>query len=196
MNFLAHFYLSGNNRDLLIGNFIADAVKGSRYNEYPDEIRKGILMHRHIDHFTDTHDVVRQSKLRLRSEFRHYAPVIVDVFYDHFLAASWETYGKGELKEYAAKVYSTLEAAAEHLPDKSRYMLPFMKKNDWLSAYSNVDGIHTVLSGMSRRTPYKSGMEKAARALEADYDLYKQEFELFFPELIVASQDFVANSVN
>lgn len=193
MNFLAHFYLAGRNSDLLIGNFIADAVKGSRYNDYPEGIRMGILMHRHIDHYTDTQAVVRESKHRLWTEFQHFAPVIVDVFYDHFLAANWEKYSPQILGEFAFNVYSVLEEAEAHLPDKPRLMLPFMKKHDWLSSYAHVEGIRQVLTGMARRTSHVSGMEKASIALEQHYELYQKEFELFFPELIASSNDFINN---
>jgi len=191
MNFLAHFFLAGTSHDLLIGNFIADAVKGSKHRDYPEGIRKGILMHRFIDHYTDTHPVVTETKKRLRSEFHHYAPVISDVFYDHYLAASWEKYHSVPLHEYSQQVYAILESSAELFPDKSRYMLPFMKKHDWLGTYAHIEGIHSVLSGMAQRTPYPSGMEKASIALRADYDLYKLEFEDFFPDLVLSTQRFV-----
>ena len=85
MNYLAHLYLSGNNADLLLGNFIADHLKGAdRKRIYPEAIKRGIALHRRIDTFTDAHPVVAESKVRVREQFGKYAPVIVDVFYDHF----------------------------------------------------------------------------------------------------------------
>lgn len=191
VNFLAHFYLSGNNSDLLVGNYIADAVKGSRFNNYPPGIRKGILMHRHIDHYTDTHEIVRLSTHRLRADFRHYAPVIVDVFYDHFLAVKWNTYNNLDLRDFAIDVYEKLEAAKEFLPDKPAQMLPYMKKYDWLSSYAYIEGIHQVLNGMSRRTPYVSGMERASFALKEHYSAFEQEFDLFFPKLELSCTEFL-----
>lgn len=190
MNFLAHFYLSGNDTGLLQGNFLADAVKGKKYLDYSPEIRKGILMHRFIDHFTDTHPVTERTKKRLRPEFHHYAPVIVDVFYDHFLAAGWKNFSTVSLGEYARNVYRTLEENSEVFPEKSKYILKYMKMHDWLNAYASIEGIGVVLTGMSRRTPYVSGMERGAAALERDYEDCKKDFEEFFPLLQAAVSTF------
>ena len=126
MNFLAHFYLAGEDTGLLIGNFIADAVKGSALNAYPDEIRRGIVMHRNIDHFTDTHPVTAQSKNLLREEFNHYSGVIVDVFYDHFLAKNWAEFHAEPFTDYTQRIYSLLELHSGHFPERPKMMLPFM----------------------------------------------------------------------
>ncbi len=196
VNFLAHFYLSGQDENLLIGNFIADGVKGSRYNDYPNEIRKGILMHRFIDHYTDTHAVVRTSKQRLWNDYRHFAPVIIDVFYDHFLAANWNKYHSQGLADFAQGVYAVLEKAEEVLPAKYKSMLPYMKRYDWLNTYAHVEGIHEVLTGMSRRTAHVSGMENASKALTAHYEDFQSEFEMFFPQLQDSSAAFLRNYAN
>ena len=91
MNFLAHIYLSGDDPNIQLGNFIGDFVKGRNLVEqFGHEIAKGIELHRAIDEFTDKHPIVKLSKVRLREKYRHYAPVIVDIFYDHYLAKNWE----------------------------------------------------------------------------------------------------------
>ncbi len=91
MNFLAHIYLSGNQERVMIGNFIGDFVKGKAWEEFDSAIQRGILLHREIDRYTDDHEVVIKTKERLRPKYHHYAPVISDVFYDHFLASLWKT---------------------------------------------------------------------------------------------------------
>lgn len=191
MNFLAHFYLSGKDPGLLLGNFLADSVKGKKYLEYSAEIQEGILMHRFIDHFTDTHEVVMRTKQRLRPEFHHYAPVVADVFYDHFLAAEWKRYSDKDLGVYAAEVYARLEEHEMLFPEKSKFILKYMKQRDWLNAYASVEGIRIVLTGMSRRTPYVSHMEKGATALVKDYNEYKADFEEFFPVLEAACKKWL-----
>jgi acyl carrier protein phosphodiesterase len=92
MNFLAHIYLSGDNDLLKIGNFMADSIRGNQYLQYPDEIKKGILLHRFIDTFTDAHLIYRKSKHRLHEKYGHYSGVIMDIVYDHFLAKNWNHY--------------------------------------------------------------------------------------------------------
>lgn len=191
VNYLAHFYLSGNDTGLLLGNFIADSVKGKKYIEYPLEVQRGILMHRFIDHFTDNHPVVEQSKIRLRPEFHHYSPVIVDVFYDHFLAAEWKNYFHVTIEIYAKAIYNLLDKHEGMIPGRSKFTLKFMKQDDWLSSYATLEGIHEVLVGMSRRTPFESRMEHASLALRRDYSQYKREFEAFFPELQAACKRFI-----
>ena len=87
MNYLAHIYLSGDDdEDLMIGNYIGDCVKGRRISDYPFRIQCGLLLHREIDSFTDTHPVYLQSKRRFMPVAGHYAGVVCDVVYDHFLA--------------------------------------------------------------------------------------------------------------
>lgn len=183
MNFLAHFYLSDNDTGLLLGNFLADAVKGKKYLDFAPEIQKGILMHRFIDHFTDTHAVTEQTKVRLRPRFHHYAPVVVDVFFDHFLAKNWKNYSSIPLGDFAEKTYATLHAHSDVFPEKSKHILKYMKMHDWLSTYATVEGIGGVMYGMSRRTPFDSGMEQGAEALVEHYEAYEADFGAFFPQL-------------
>src|SRR6185312_17177742 len=92
MNFLAHLYLAGEDNELILGNFIADAVKGHAFDKYPAQVAKGILMHRSIDYFSDTHPVYLQTVHRLAPTYHKFSGVITDMFYDHFLASSWSDY--------------------------------------------------------------------------------------------------------
>ncbi len=190
MNYLAHFYLSGSHEHLILGNFIADSVKGKQMEAYSGELQKGIRMHRAIDFYTDTHPITSRSKDRLRAEFNHYSGVIVDIFYDHFLAKYWNEFSKEPLPEYSQRIYSLLEAHSEKFPEHPRYMLPFMKKHDWLMAYKDVKGIRIVLAGMAQRVKSNSKMEKATDALQKDYDLFEEDFRKFFPELILHTEEF------
>ena len=165
MNFLAHLYLSGNSEGLLIGNFIADSVKGKAYENYNQEIQKGILLHRKIDTFTDSHPIVSQSKQRLHSRYHKYSPVVVDIFYDHFLAVKWNNYSTVSLNEFAENSYRLMNTNFEILPEKVKFMLPYMIKGNWLVNYCNVEGIRKTLTGMSRRTSFNSGMETATERM-------------------------------
>ena len=190
MNYLAHFFLSGNKENLILGNFIADSVKGEQIESYPEDIRVGIKMHREIDFFTDTHAVTSRSKDLLRKEFNHYSAVILDVFYDYFLAKNWNEFSDETLEDYSERIYSLLEKNTEKFPDGPRMILPFMKKNNWLVSYSQIEGIRKVLTGMSRRTKFESKMELAADALEKNHDLFECDFREFFPQLVLHTADF------
>ncbi len=184
VNYLAHLYLSGDDTELLLGNFMADHLKGpERHQPQPVGIRKGIALHRHIDHFTDNHAVVAQSKARVREQFGKYAPVIVDVFYDHFLAARWQNYHHEPLALFSQNTYQLLQAHVHLLPQGARHMLPYMVRYDWLNGYAGIPGLQRVMEGMSRRARFASGMEKAPAYLQAHYEAFGEEFENFFPAL-------------
>ncbi|MBI3512437.1 MAG: DUF479 domain-containing protein [Bacteroidetes bacterium] len=190
MNFLAHFYLAGNKAGLLIGNFIADDVKGKKYLDYPENIQQGILMHRAIDHFTDTHPVTSKAKDLLREEFNHYSGVILDVFFDHFLAKNWNEFSSETLADFSQRTYAFLGKHAHTFPERPRTMLPYMREHDWLMAYAHTEGVHRVLTGMSRRVKFNSGMERATAALEKNYDQFEKFFREFFPELVQHTEHF------
>lgn len=183
MNFLAHAYLSGNNESIIVGNFIADHVKGKAAEKYTEQIKAGIKLHRRIDTFTDMHPVVRKSTARLKENYGRFSVVIVDMFYDHFLAKNWSDYSQIPIRKFTFGIYKTMMKHFLILPPKTRRILPFMMADDWLSGYAYLDGLHFALSGMSRRTNFNSGMEHAVEALEKDYDLFKLEFSEFFTEL-------------
>jgi acyl carrier protein phosphodiesterase len=184
MNFLAHQFLSGGDHKLMVGNFIADFVKGrAALEKFDAEIVRGIELHRSIDAFTDVHPIVSESKNRLRPKYRHYAGVIVDVFYDHLLARNWSAYHQVPLPEFAANVYQVMQHNNSILPGEVKGMLPYMIRGNWLVNYAKIEGIHRALSGMSSRTPYLSKMEEASEDLRQNYDSFKDEFSQFFPAL-------------
>ena len=194
MNFLAHLYLSGTHQKVMVGNFIGDFVKGRNALEtFEPEIVKGIELHRGIDEFTDSHPIVTESKNRLRPKYRHYSGVIVDVFYDHFLAKNWNQYHSEILPDYADYAYETIQSFDAILPKEVKYMLPYMIKGNWLVNYSKLEGINRTLSGMSHRTPYESKMEEATIDLEKNYEAFKKEFDNFFPTLKTFSENFLHN---
>ena len=192
MNFLAHLYLSGDNPNIKIGNFIGDFVKGKNLSDrFEAEIVKGIGLHREIDWFTDNHPVVKQSKDRLRPKYRHYSGVIVDVFYDHFLAKNWNQYSNHLLQDFAQACYATIQHYEIILPEEVKYMMPYMIKGNWLVNYSNLEGIQRALSGMARRTRFESKMEESVTDLQENYEDFKKEFESFFPNLIKNSENWI-----
>ncbi|HLT73122.1 MAG TPA: acyl carrier protein phosphodiesterase [Cyclobacteriaceae bacterium] len=195
MNFLAHLYLSGNRPGVMVGNFIGDFVKGGQVrSRFEEDIATGIELHRAIDEYTDGHPVVTQSKKRLRPLFRHYSPVVADMFYDHFLAANWSDYHPVALPEFANRAYDLLRSYHEVLPQGVKRMLPYMIRGNWLVSYAKPEGIHRALSGMAARTPYESGMEKAGEVLIAHYSEFRQEFMEFFPEIEAYVGDYLQGS--
>ncbi|SNZ00063.1 ACP phosphodiesterase [Flagellimonas pacifica] len=193
MNFLAHIYLSFGDKEITLGNFFADHIRGNKFKHFPDKIQKGILLHREIDTFTDSHRIAKQSSKRLHKNYSHYSRVIVDIFYDHFLAKNWSSYSNVPLERYVDDFYDLLEDNYNILPLATQRMMPYMITDNWLLSYSNLKGISKVLDGMNRRTKNKSKMNFAVLDLEEHYAEFENEFVLFFEELITFSkQKFIS----
>ena len=183
MNFLAHIYLSGNNDLLKIGNFMADSIRGHHYLDFPDDIRKGILLHRYIDTFTDAHPIYRKSKHRLHEKYGHYSGVIMDIVYDHYLAKNWSKYSDETLEDYADNFYKLLQNNYGLLTEKIQKMMPSMIARNWLVSYASLDGLEMILFHMDYRTKHRVHMQEAIVEVKQFYSEFEEEFTLYFEEL-------------
>ena len=193
MNFLAHIYLSGDNDLIKIGNFMADGIRGKHFESYPIEIQKGIMLHRAIDTFTDAHPLFRQSTKKLHEKYHHYAGVIVDVFYDHFLAKNWNKYSDEKLEHFVARFYQSLQDNYIILSEKTKGMMPYMMEHNWLVSYQTVEGINRILTQMDQRTKNESKMRFATHELSEFYPEFEDEFTNFFQELILFSNTKISS---
>lgn len=162
---------------------MADGIRGNDYLDYPDEIKKGIILHRYIDTFTDANETFRISKHRLHERYGHYSGVIVDILYDHFLAKNWIKYSEEPLEEFVANFYKSLEDNFDVLTPKTQRILPIMIEQNWLVSYATIEGISMILFQMDHRTKLRSKMQFAYEELKEFYDDFENEFTLFFEEL-------------
>ncbi len=181
MNFLGHLYLSGDEPLTIVGNFMADSVKGRDLSAYPEAVRRGIILHRAIDTFTDQHPLFVTGRARARIHMGRYAGVVMDLFYDHLLAVHWERWHPERLADYAQRMYALLHTHRELLPERTRHMLPYMIHGDWLTSYASMDGLSQALAGLSRRASQGSIMLGAERILAGNLEAYRTEFEAFLP---------------
>jgi len=189
VNFLAHLYLSGKDEEIKLGNFIGDFVKGKKFMDFSEGVGKGILLHRSIDHYTDTHQTVQQSKKRLGQKYGHYNGVIIDIFYDHFLAKNWGLFSDIELSTFADQCYNLVDKNIHKLPEKVRYLLPFMVKDNWLVNYGQLSGVKRTMRGMAKRALYDSKMDESITDLTTHYEYFEKDFLDFFPDI----QKYVAS---
>ena len=189
MNFLAHLYLSKNDTNIMIGNFIADHIRGNNYEGFSKEIQQGIFLHRAIDTYTDAHKVVRKSKRRLHARYRHYDGVIIDIFYDYFLAKNWASYSETPLDVYTSSVNKLFDKIKLDLPLKSQQFIKYMIEYNILFNYKNKDGIEKVLNGMNQRTKGKSQMNLAIEDLHQLEKELEQDFMVFFKDLILHTNE-------
>ncbi len=188
MNFLAHAYLSFDQNEILIGNFIADFIRGKEIENYPKKIQVGIHLHRAIDTFTDSHPLVKEVQTHLRPQFGHYARVISDVFFDYFLAKNWDKYTSISLESYSKQVYQTIQSFPAPLPPSFLRMLYWMEQQNWLYAYRNLEGIQQALDGLTRRASFDSKMNAATEVLREKEEEIEALFFVFFQDLETFAQ--------
>jgi acyl carrier protein phosphodiesterase len=184
MNFLAHTYLSGCNEEIIVGNFMGDYVKGKNYLLFPEQVMKGILIHRDIDSFTDMHEITRVSKQRIAAKYHKYAGIVIDIFYDHFLASLFDSYSTLPLSEFVNRSYDILKRNYKVLPDAVKRWFPTFLENNWMMAYTTVDGIELVLERMSANTSLPDHSAYAVEMLREYYSIFKEDFIAFFPMII------------
>ncbi|MEE9162534.1 MAG: ACP phosphodiesterase [Candidatus Neomarinimicrobiota bacterium] len=183
MNYLAHLYLAQDSPESLVGSLLGDFVKGDDYRRYSPPIQEAILTHRHVDAFTDVHPVYRRSKGRLDPAFRHTKRILVDMYYDHFLAKNWPDYSAVPLEEFTRTAYRALDQHAPDLPPRLQRMLPYMKGEDWLLSYRELEGIGRALWGLSRRLAYPNHLDRGLDDLKANYAALENDFREFLPLL-------------
>jgi acyl carrier protein phosphodiesterase len=178
MNYLAHIYLSGESEKIQLGNFIGDYVKGNQFNNYPAEIRKGILLHRKIDHFTDKHPIVKQCIEQVRPGFGKHAGIVTDIFFDHFLASKWEKYSQVQLRHFTKRFHTVLLLNYSMLPLRVKLFLPFIIQHKRLQSYAELSGIERSLQIMGQRTSLPENSYFAMELLTSEYDFFLSVFFL------------------
>lgn len=183
MNFLAHIYFSGNDPMVRLGNFIADSIKGNKHQLYPAEVAKGILIHREIDSYFDSHPLVLNGKTRLQEKYGRYSGIVVDMYYDHFLALCWSDYSDKNFKAFTRSFYLSLVLNLDILPARFRFITPYLIARDWFTSYKTVEGIESVLKRLSRRTSLPDHSEFAGTILKKYYSEYESEFRELMPQM-------------
>lgn len=183
MNFLAHAVLAGPDPADRLGAMLGDFVKGPLPAGLPPAVAAGVALHRRIDSFADTHPAFRRSRTRVSPQRRRYAGIMVDLFYDHFLALHWADCSGEPLPEFTAEVYALMWSHAELLPPRLAQILPVMQAQDWMSAYRSMEAVGLALDRMAeRRLTRPNTLAGAAVELEARYRDFERDFLAFFPD--------------
>jgi len=200
MNWLAHAFLSPPNTDFRLGNLLADIVKGSDLDGMPPHFLSGVRCHRAIDAFTDSHSVPRRSRMRIESDWGRFSGILVDVFYDHFLAVNWHRYTDMPLPAFTASVYGALAGRSAVLPEHARRAAHIMTAEDHLGAYVRIEGVEAALRRISHRlfvrTNRAVALENAAASLKTHYPGIGEDFAAFFPQVQNHARGYYPGAVN
>lgn len=184
MNYLAHVFLAGPDPQAIAGALLGDFVKGAQTECYPPAVRDAIRLHRHIDRYTDHHAVVRASRGVVSASRRRFAGIMVDVFFDHFLARQWSRYSTEALPRFTARVYAALEQHRSTAPERLQRMLPRMRAEDWLAGYGQSAAIDLAIDGIARRLKRPSNLWGGGEELRRNYGAFEAHFLEFFPQLM------------
>ena len=189
MNFLAHALLAGDAPALVVGGVVGDWIKGPLPAGLPEDLARGVALHRAIDVFAETHPAFCASRARMSPARRRYAGVLVDIFYDHLLARDWARYREDELGGYCAVVYRQIAERQHHLPESAHHAIELMAREDWLQSYTGLAGIADVLARMSRRARQPNPLAGG----EVEFIAAAEGFERDFREWLPDAQRFVAD---
>ena len=169
MNYLAHIFLSGDNKEVIVGNFMGDYIKGQDFNNYPKAIKKGLILHRNIDTYTDMHHIVRKSKKYFSKKYGKYSGILIDIFYDHYLTQNWLKFNTALLDDYVSSINGILTEYYHVFPERVQFFIPSFIKNNWIKAYSSIEGLDLVLRRMSNRTTLPDETDWAIEQLRKYY---------------------------
>lgn len=184
MNFLAHMFLTRHDPQLTVGNYVADFIRNRDLVLFPNKVVQGIMLHRHIDHYTDTHPEVLKSTRKLRKRHKKYAPVVIDVFYDYILSQNWDRFSGVPKREFADSIYQTLNEYSHMFPVHLQDITARMIADDFLLQYGKKSGMQKTFNRIGKRAKFSSNFDTAFDDLEENYEEINEGFLKFFPDLI------------
>lgn len=193
MNYLAHLFLSGSDEQTMVGNFIGDYVKGNTWNKFPENIKRGILMHRLIDSFTDAHPKFREAKTFFRDEFGLYSGIVIDLIYDHYLAKNWNKYSDLTLRTFAKRSHAVLLQNFMYLPVRVQSFLPFLIQHRRLESYASVNGIVQTLKIMSNYSSLPAKSDFVLETIQTNNNYFEVNFSEFIDDLIKYTNEMLDN---
>lgn len=188
MNHLAHARLAGPESLDIAANLMGDFVRGRLGGRFPERVEAGLRLHRAIDVHTDDHPLHRQSRERLAPPFRRFAPILVDIYYDHFLARHFRHFHGKPVTAFTPVVYTSLERHVELLPPRLRRLVPIWRRSDLLAGYADLEVIDEVFAGISRRLTRRNPLPEGGLPLRDDYAGFEADFLEFYPALVEFAQ--------
>lgn len=192
MNFLAHLYLSLDDPELMLGNFIADDIKPSDVNVLPHNVRLGIHLHRRIDTFTDHHVSFRSAVEILRDYHGKYAPVIADIANDHLLYINWHYFDNRSFSHFENYVYVSLDPFQNVLRGKAKIHLNALLTHQYLKVYSHKEGLKNVMSRMDQKTTFPSDFVRAVDHMYDQFEFFNIQFKRLMSDLILELPDLLS----
>ncbi|NIY48371.1 ACP phosphodiesterase [Cedecea colo] len=185
MNFLAHLHLASLAQSSLLGNLLADFVRGNPDDSFAPDIVAGIYMHRRVDALTDGLPEVTTAKRWFRPETRRVSPITLDVMWDHFVSRHWSTLSPQiGLAEFIAHARANIEPHLPDTPPRFINLNNYLWEERWLERYSDMAFIANVLNGMASRRPKLGALRASWQDLEDHYEPLEELFWQFYPRMM------------
>jgi acyl carrier protein phosphodiesterase len=187
LNYLAHLFLAENNAASRVGNLLGDFVTGrpeSLRDRFPDAVLKGIVRHRAIDRFADSHRVTARLKGAVSPSRRRFAGVIIDIVHDHFLTRRWSGFSPTPFRAFIDECNGALREHLPLLPPDLRDTLEARIADDWLGHYGTDEGLDDVFHRVARRHHGFDPIKDAIDDLKENREIFEAGFDEFFPDLI------------
>lgn len=184
MNYLAHAFLSANDPEILIGNFIADHLRGNHFENLPPRVIEGIYLHRRIDTFTDAHPAFKDSKRLFYNGFEKYSGILIDIYFDYFLAKDFDKYSSLPLNQFSQNVYGIYKKSEILLPASSLRFLEYVTKNNIYLSYASFAGITQVLNHLSHRIKHRVQLDDSVNIFIVEEKKLQENFDLFMKDLM------------
>lgn len=185
MNYLAHLHLATLANSSLLGNLMADYVRGDPHQQWPAVIADGIALHRRIDAVTDALPEVRQARQLFRSETRRVAPITLDVIWDHFLSLNWDkVVPEISLPAFLAQARNVIEPALGSTPERFQTLNHYLWNDRWMERYADADYLQNVLRGMASRRPRLAALADSYQDFIDNYHNLEELFWQLYPRMM------------
>lgn len=188
MNYLAHSFLSFSIEPVLLGQFIADDVKGNKWQLLPEEVQRGVLLHRFIDDFTDRHPLMLDLKKLLHPTLGKFSGVVLDILLDHVLSLKWHEYSQTDRQCWIDSTYRQLSGYMNEMTEKRQIIISKMIEHDWMNMYKTPEGTSRILLNMSRRIPFSNPLKDSFEVYLKHEASIQSVFDDFFPQILSATQ--------
>ncbi len=183
MNFLSHCQLAWPDAGLVAGAIEGDYFKGPLRGQLAADIEAGVVLHRAIDAYSDSHPVIADLRQHFPPQLRRHSGILIDLTFDYYLSHYWQRFGEQSLASFSSEVYRLLESRAPALSPGSRRMVARLVEHDLLNRYGEWDTILRSAAHIARRLRRPNSLADCEPALSDLRPELEAAFLIFYPQL-------------
>jgi acyl carrier protein phosphodiesterase len=200
MNFLAHLHIAQHTETSFVGNFLGDFVKGDPSGQFNADIVQGIRLHRFVDSYTDQHPLIKLAKPLFNKMQRRYAPIALDMFWDHCLAKHWSQFDDLSLADFCQQAQLQIELESDReinaFPESFEKTSALLWQQRWLESYQKIENIQYALERIALRRVRMAPLALTGEILVKHYDALSEIFFELYPDLLDKTAQYIATKGN